>query len=116
MGILSILGLMEETKNTVLSRGHDVKNWLVLGNDCYALECKDCKMTVMIKENPLSKWLHLESVRAHLGVSMYLAEVLSKLYTGLFSLLFYRHEFVSIKIFFFMRLLKFWRALFFYSF
>lgn len=43
----------------------------------------------MIKENPLSKWLHLESVRAHLGVSMYLAEVLSKLYTGLFSLLFY---------------------------
>jgi len=50
MGILSILGLMEETKNTVLSRGHDVKNWLVLGNDCYALECKDCKMTVMVKE------------------------------------------------------------------
>jgi hypothetical protein len=53
MGIMSILGLMEETKKAVLSRGHDVKNWLVLGNDCYALECKDCKKTVMIKENPL---------------------------------------------------------------
>ena len=53
MGILSILGLMEETKNTVLSRGHNVKNWLVLGNDCYALECADCKMTCMIKEKPL---------------------------------------------------------------
>jgi len=53
MGILSILGLMEETKNTVLSRGHDVKNWLVLGGDCYSLECKDCKMSVMVKENPL---------------------------------------------------------------
>ena len=53
MGILSILGLMEETKNTVLSRGHNVKNWLVLGNDCYALECIDCKKTVMIKEHPL---------------------------------------------------------------
>ena len=53
MGILSILGLMEETKNIVLSRGHNVKNWLVLGNDCYALECADCKMTCMIKEKPL---------------------------------------------------------------
>ena len=53
MGIMSILGLMEETKNAVLSRGHKVKNWLVLGNDCYALECFDCKKTVMIKENPL---------------------------------------------------------------
>ena len=53
MGILSILGLMEETKNTVLYRGHNVKNWLVLGNDCYALECADCKMTCMIKEKPL---------------------------------------------------------------
>jgi hypothetical protein len=53
MGILSILGLMEETKNTVLHRGHNVKNWLVLGNDCYALECSDCKMTCMIKEKPL---------------------------------------------------------------
>ena len=51
MGILSILGLMEETKNTVLSRGHNVKNWQVLGNDCYALECADCKKSVMIKEN-----------------------------------------------------------------
>jgi hypothetical protein len=53
MGIMSILGLMEETKNTVLHRGHNVKNWLVLGNDCYALECADCKKIVMIKENPL---------------------------------------------------------------
>ena len=53
MGILSMLGLMEETKNVVLSRGHNVKNWLVLGNDCYALECADCKMTCMIKEKPL---------------------------------------------------------------
>ena len=53
MGILSILGLMEETKNIVLSRGHNVKNWQVLGNDCYALECADCKMTCMIKEKPL---------------------------------------------------------------
>ena len=53
MGILSIIGLMEETKNTVLSRGHNVKNWLILGNDCYALECADCKKTVMIKEHPL---------------------------------------------------------------
>jgi len=53
MGILSILCLMEETKNTVLYRGHNVKNWLVLGNDCYALECADCKMTCMIKEKPL---------------------------------------------------------------
>jgi len=44
MGIMSILGLMEETKNIVLSRGHNVKNWLVLGNDCYALECADCKV------------------------------------------------------------------------
>lgn len=52
MGIMSILGLMEETKNAVLSRGHDVKNWLVLGNDCYALECKDCKMTAMINDKP----------------------------------------------------------------
>jgi len=53
MGILSILGLMEETKNTVLSRGHNVKYWNVLGGDCYSLECKDCKMSVMVKENPL---------------------------------------------------------------
>ena len=53
MGILSILGLMEETKNAVLHRGHNVKNWQVLGNDCYALECADCKKTVMIKEHPL---------------------------------------------------------------
>ena len=53
MGILSILGLMEETKKVVLSRGHNVKNWLVLGNDCYALECSDCKMSCMIKEKPL---------------------------------------------------------------
>jgi hypothetical protein len=53
MGILSILGLMEETKNIVLSRGHNVKNWQVLGNECYALECADCKMTCMIKEKPL---------------------------------------------------------------
>ena len=53
MGIMSIIGLMEETKNAVLHRGHNVKNWLVLGNDCYALECSDCKKTVMIKENPL---------------------------------------------------------------
>ena len=53
MGILSILGLMEETKNTVLSRGHNVKYWNVLGGDCYSLECKDCKMTVMVKEHPL---------------------------------------------------------------
>ena len=53
MGIFSILGLMEETKNTVLSRGHNVKNWLILGNDCYALEWADCKKSVMIKENPL---------------------------------------------------------------
>ena len=52
MGIMSILGLMEETKNTVLSRGHNVKNWLVLGNDCYALECIDCKKTVMITGYP----------------------------------------------------------------
>jgi hypothetical protein len=53
MGILSILGLMEETKNTVLSRGHNVKKWLVLGNDCYAMECADSKKSVMIKEHPL---------------------------------------------------------------
>jgi len=53
MGILSILGLMEETKNIVLSRGHNVKNWQVLGNDCYALECADCKKTAMIKGYPL---------------------------------------------------------------
>ena len=53
MGILSILGLMEETKNIVLSRGHNVKYWNVLGGDCYSLECKDCKMSVMVKENPL---------------------------------------------------------------
>ena len=53
MGILSILGLMEETKNIVLSRGHNVKNWLVLGNDCNALECAVCKKTAMIKEHPL---------------------------------------------------------------
>ena len=53
MGILSILSLMEETKNTVLSRGHNVKYWNVLGGDCYSLECKDCKMSVMVKENPL---------------------------------------------------------------
>ena len=52
MGILSMIGLMEETKNTVLSRGHNVKNWLVLGNDCYALECIDCKKTVMITGYP----------------------------------------------------------------
>jgi len=53
MGILSIIVLMEETKKVVLSRGHNVKNWLVLGNDCYALECSDCKMSCMIKEKPL---------------------------------------------------------------
>lgn len=53
MGILSIIVLLEETKKVVLSRGHNVKNWLVLGNDCYALECSDCKMACMIKEKPL---------------------------------------------------------------
>ena len=53
MGIFSVLELMQETKEAVLARGHNVKNWLVLGNDCYALECADCKKTVMIKEHPL---------------------------------------------------------------
>jgi len=52
MGIFSVLELMQETKEAVLARGHNVKNWLVLGNDCYALECADCKMTCMVKEKP----------------------------------------------------------------
>jgi hypothetical protein len=52
MGILSILGLMEETKNAVLARGHNVKSWLILGNERYALECADCKKTVMITGYP----------------------------------------------------------------
>jgi hypothetical protein len=53
MGIFSVLGLMQETRDAVLARGHNVKNWLVLGNDCYALECADCKMTCMVKDKPL---------------------------------------------------------------
>ena len=53
MGIMNVIGLMQEARETALYRGHNVKNWLVLGNDCYALECADCKKTVMIKEHPL---------------------------------------------------------------
>jgi hypothetical protein len=53
MGIMSVLGLMQETRDAVLARGHNVKNWLVLGNDCYALECADCKMTCTVKDKPL---------------------------------------------------------------
>ena len=53
MGIMSVIGLMQDTRDAVLARGHNVKNWLVLGNDCYALECSDCKMTCMIKDKPL---------------------------------------------------------------
>ena len=53
MGIMNVIGLMQEARETALYRGHNVKNWDVLGEDCYSLECKDCKMTVMVKENPL---------------------------------------------------------------
>ena len=53
MGIMSVIGLMQETRDAVLARGHNVKNWLVLSNDCYALECADCKMTCMVKDKPL---------------------------------------------------------------
>ena len=52
MGIMNVIGLMQEARETALYRGHNVKNWLVLGNDCYSLECSDCKMTCMVKEKP----------------------------------------------------------------
>jgi hypothetical protein len=53
MGIMNALELMAEAKETAIYRGHNVKYWNVLGGDCYSLECKDCKMSVMVKENPL---------------------------------------------------------------
>jgi hypothetical protein len=59
MGIMNVIGLMQEARETALYRGHNVKNWLVLGNDCYSLECKDCKMTCMVKENPLPNEIDL---------------------------------------------------------
>lgn len=53
MGIMNVLGMMQEAREVATSRGHNVKNWDVIGNDCYLLECKDCKMQVMVKEFPL---------------------------------------------------------------
>lgn len=53
MGIMNIIGLMAEAKESAIYRGHNVKNWDVLGGDCYLLVCKDCKMEVMVKEHPL---------------------------------------------------------------
>ncbi len=53
MGIMNVITLMKEAKESAIFRGHNVKNWDVLGNDCYLLECKDCKMQVMVKEFPL---------------------------------------------------------------
>ena len=53
MGIMKVLGMMQEAREAATFRGHEVKNWNVLGNDCYLLVCKDCKMEVMVKEFPL---------------------------------------------------------------
>jgi hypothetical protein len=59
MGIMNVLGMMQEARDVALSRGHNVKNWDVLGGDCYSLECKDCKMQVMVKEHPLPNEVQL---------------------------------------------------------
>jgi len=53
MGIMNVITMLQEAKEAVQFRGHNVKNWDVLGNDCYSLVCKDCKMEVMVKEFPL---------------------------------------------------------------
>jgi hypothetical protein len=53
MGIMNIIGLMAEAKQSAIYRGHNVKNWDILGGDCYSLVCKDCNMEVMVKEHPL---------------------------------------------------------------
>jgi hypothetical protein len=59
MGIMKVIGLMQEAREIALYRGHKVKNWNVLGNECYSLECSDCKMTCMVKENPLPNEIDL---------------------------------------------------------
>ena len=36
MGIMNVIGMMQEARDVASSRGHNVKNWDVLGGDCYS--------------------------------------------------------------------------------
>jgi hypothetical protein len=50
MGIMNVLGLMQETRDVVKSLGHEVNQWNVISNTNYSLVCKDCNMQVAVNE------------------------------------------------------------------
>ena len=50
MGIMNVLGLMQETRDAVKSLGHEVNQWNVISETNFSLVCKDCKMQVTVNE------------------------------------------------------------------